>query len=151
MTTPQKGKEEYKGKYNRLFPSKISTTSFLTIYILHLFGEKKYFYGKELIDQVEKRFEGRWKPSHGIVYPMLRKLEDAGLLSGAWEEESDKKTRRLYNITEEGRKVFKEEVEKHYHVFIDSYNMMVQILHDLYGEFQCDYINPDKEDFHERD
>ena len=127
---------DYKGRYNRLFPSKISTTSFLTIYILFLFGQKTTFYGKELIDAIEQKFKGRWKPSHGIVYPMLRDLEEQGLLIGLWEKDgdSDKKTKRIYTITTKGREVFKQTVAEHREVFIDSYAMMVQILRDLYTD-----------------
>jgi len=127
---------DYKGKYNRLFPSKISTTSFLTIYILFLFGQKKTFYGKELIDAIEEKFQGRWKPSHGIVYPMLRDLEEQGLLIGLWEQEdgNDKKTKRIYTITQKGREVFKQTVVEHKDVFVDSYEMMIQILKDLYKD-----------------
>lgn len=127
----------YKGKYNRLFPSKISTTSFLTIYILFLFEQQETFYGKELIDAIEKKFQGRWKPSHGIVYPMLRGLEEQGLLIGLWEQDAganDKKTKRFYTITKKGREVFDEAVQQHRAVFVDSYEMMVQILKDLYTD-----------------
>lgn len=131
---------EYKGQYNRLFPAKISTTSFLTLYILYLFEFRNSFYGKELIDEIQNRFEGRWKPSHGIVYPMLRKLEDEGLLNGAWEDDSDKKTKRIYSITDKGREAFKKEIVTHEEVFIDSYNMMVQILQDLYKRKDCKMI-----------
>lgn len=131
---------EFKGQYNRLFPAKISTTSFLTLYMLFLFEKKDSFYGKELIDEINKRFEGRWKPSHGIVYPMLRKLEEGGLLIGAWEDNSDKKIKRLYTITPLGKATFKKELVTHEEVFVDSYNMMVQILSDLYDNKECHMI-----------
>lgn len=152
-TLKQEDSLDYKGKYNRLFPAKISTTSFLTIYILFLFEHRESFYGKELIDEIAKRFEGRWKPSHGIVYPMLRKLEEEGLLIGYWEDEdtNDKKTKRIYKITTLGKRVFREELKKHYEVFVDSYNMMVQILGDLYNkDIDNKYIAIEEEDDHGR-
>ena len=39
-------------KYNRIFPSKMSTSSFLELYILFLFQNKKEYYGKEIMDEI---------------------------------------------------------------------------------------------------
>lgn len=134
MATTKTEDKSFKGQYNRIFPSKVSTTSFLTLYVLFLFESKENFYGKELINEIEKRFEGNWKPSHGVVYPMLRKLEDLGLLEGYWDgDDESKKTKRVYKITEKGKVALKEETEKYFPVFVESFNMLVQILKDLYN------------------
>src|SRR5581483_614028 len=49
----------------------------------------------------------------GTVYPILRRLEDAGLLSGKWEPVADARDeqrppRRYYQITGAGRQALRE-------------------------------------------
>lgn len=131
MSTPT-----YKGSYNKLFPSKMSTNSFLTIYILHTLNEKSHpMYGKEIIDKIEARFNGVFKPSHGLMYPILRKLEEEKLVTAEWEgEDPSKRTKRYYKITTKGKLALEEESENFKSVVYDSYNLMDTIIKDLYGQ-----------------
>lgn len=55
-------------------------------------------HGYELIQRLEERTGGRWKPSPGSVYPTLQLLEETGSVRG--EQRDDK---RIYEITEAGR------------------------------------------------
>jgi len=89
-----------KNQRNRQFPSKISTTQFTKLYILHLLIEKDY-YGNELIDEIKRRVDYKWEPSPGMIYPLLRNLESNNYIVGWWEE-PDKKSIRHYRITDEG-------------------------------------------------
>ena len=57
--------------------------------------KKKPHTGKELIDFAEKQSEGKWKPSPGLIYPLLGRLLDEGLI-----EES---TGGKYKITKKGK------------------------------------------------
>ena len=43
----------------------------------------------------------------GTLYPLLRRLEDQGLLASEWREE-DKRNKRFYRLSAEGRNVLKE-------------------------------------------
>jgi PadR family transcriptional regulator len=43
----------------------------------------------------------------GTLYPLLRRLEDQGLLVSEWREE-DKRNKRFYRLSSEGRSVLKE-------------------------------------------
>ena len=54
MAEAHKEKPRYTGSYNRLFPLKVSTNTFLTIYILHLLKTKGRLYGKEIINEIEE-------------------------------------------------------------------------------------------------
>src|SRR3954454_15332324 len=54
--------------------------------------------GYQLIQEIERRTDGFWKPSPGSVYPALQQLEDEGLVR-ATEQDS----RRSYTLTDEGR------------------------------------------------
>jgi DNA-binding PadR family transcriptional regulator len=54
--------------------------------------------GYQLIQEIEQRSGGIWRPSPGSVYPALQQLEDEGLVRA---EEAD--GRRTYTLTGEGR------------------------------------------------
>ena len=47
--------------------------------ILTLLGEKP-MHGYEMIQELEDRTGGRWRPSAGSIYPTLQLLEDEGLV-----------------------------------------------------------------------
>ncbi|NHI03444.1 Transcriptional regulator, PadR family [Candidatus Nitrosotalea sp. TS] len=57
--------------------------------------KKKPSTGKEIIDAAIAQSEGKWKPSPGLIYPLLGRLLDEGLV----EETKDGK----YQITKKGR------------------------------------------------
>jgi DNA-binding PadR family transcriptional regulator len=54
--------------------------------------------GYQLIQEIERRTDGLWKPSPGSVYPALQQLEDEGLVRAAETE-----GRRAYELTDDGR------------------------------------------------
>ena len=54
--------------------------------------------GYGLMQEIEKRSEGEWRPSPGSVYPALSQLEDEGLVRA--EEEG---SGRRFALTDEGR------------------------------------------------
>jgi DNA-binding PadR family transcriptional regulator len=59
--------------------------------------------GYQIMQEVQERSGGIWSPSPGSVYPALQQLEDEGLIR---TQESD--GRKLFAITDEGRKVIQE-------------------------------------------
>ena len=65
--------------------------------ILALLTEEP-MHGYHIINELEARSGGRWRPSAGSVYPTLQQLEDEGLVRA---EERD--GRRVFTLTEEGR------------------------------------------------
>jgi DNA-binding PadR family transcriptional regulator len=58
----------------------------------------KPMHGYEVIQALETRSGGRWRPSAGSVYPTLQQLSDEGLLTSA-----DVDGRRVYTLTDQGR------------------------------------------------
>ena|ERR1700754_3067158 len=52
----------------------------------------------------------------GVIYPILRRLEDEGLIESRWEEitapDSSPRRRRFYKLTGEGRRVARTETAK---------------------------------------
>lgn len=72
--------------------------------LLWLIGEKPR-HGYELIKAVEQLVGGAYSPSPGSVYPILSLLEDMGQI----EAQSSEGAKKLFAITDEGRKVLKDE------------------------------------------
>src|ERR1700686_2182699 len=62
--------------------------------------------GYEIMQEVEERSDGVWRPSPGSVYPALQQLEDEGLIRS---EESE--GRKLFALTEEGKAIVQERGE----------------------------------------
>ena len=65
--------------------------------ILALLTERP-MHGYEMIQELEERSDGMWRPSAGSIYPTLQLLEDEGLIVG--EEHEGK---RRFTLTEAGR------------------------------------------------
>lgn len=120
----------YKNQRNRQFPSKISTTSFVKLYILHLLTEKSY-YGNEIIEEIKIRLNYKWEPSPGMVYPLLRELEENNYISGWWQE-PDKRSIRYYKITDEGFEHYKKIQLLYKPIFEDSLTIIKNTLKDIY-------------------
>jgi DNA-binding PadR family transcriptional regulator len=55
-------------------------------------------HGYQVMQELESRTGGRWKPSAGTIYPTLQQLEDEGMVR---IEEAD--GRKVYRLTDAGR------------------------------------------------
>ena len=66
---------------------------FSRFYILDMLKKKQYT-GKELIDVAAKQSDGKWKPSPGLIYPLLGRLLDEKLIQET--------TGGKYKITKKG-------------------------------------------------
>ncbi|NDB90970.1 MAG: PadR family transcriptional regulator [Thaumarchaeota archaeon] len=74
--------------------------------------------GKEIIDSAEQQSEGMWKPSPGLIYPLLGRLLDEGLI----EETKDGK----YQITKKG-KATSEDLEKMNQVVKNQLDVLMRV------------------------
>jgi len=54
--------------------------------------------GYQLMQTIEERSDGRWRPSPGSVYPTLSQLEDEGLIRGIERDGT-----KLFELTDQGR------------------------------------------------
>jgi DNA-binding PadR family transcriptional regulator len=63
--------------------------------------------GYQIMQELEERSGGRWRPSPGSVYPALQQLEDEGLVRA--EEAGNG---RLFQLTDQGRAYVKEHAEE---------------------------------------
>jgi DNA-binding PadR family transcriptional regulator len=65
--------------------------------ILAVLGDRP-MHGYQVIQELESRTRGRWRPSAGSIYPTLQLLEDEGLVTS-----SEVDGRRTYALTDAGR------------------------------------------------
>ncbi len=69
-------------------------------YVLHKLSSKPA-YGYEILRDIENKSGGAWRPGPSSIYPLLKKLESAGLIRASGEE-VDGTSHRVYSITEKG-------------------------------------------------
>lgn len=73
--------------------------------LLALLSERP-MHGYEMIQELETRTGGLWRPSPGSVYPTLQLLEDEGLV-----EHEEERGKRRYALTEQGRAALEERAD----------------------------------------
>jgi DNA-binding PadR family transcriptional regulator len=78
----------------------------LRFLVLKLLTEKPLS-GAEIVEEIERETDGRWRPSPGSIYPLLASLQDQGYTHESPNGEGGMKR---YVLTEEGRTYFEEQV-----------------------------------------
>jgi DNA-binding PadR family transcriptional regulator len=69
-------------------------------------------YGYALIQRVTELSGGRLEWTEGMLYPVLHRLEDEGLIQAEWKEGDSGRKRKYYHLTRAGRKAAKFEREQ---------------------------------------
>ena len=127
--------EEYKKKVSELKKvrkekdavGQVFTKGLLPLYVLHIlnFGPTT---GNYISHDIGERTNGKWVPSTGGIYPLLKSLEKDGLVVGNWDDPK-KKFRKIYSLTPEGKKEYlrkkallKPKIEEALEVFKIIYN-----------------------------
>ncbi len=64
--------------------------------------------GAEIVEEIERETDGRWKPSPGSIYPLLASLQDRGYTDESPGGESGMKQ---YVLTDAGKTFFEEQVK----------------------------------------
>jgi len=72
----------------------------LPLLVLHLLGAGPS-YGNQLMDRVAEVTGGLVAVNPNTMYPLLRRLEDDGLVAGEWEH-PERRSRRFYRLTAAG-------------------------------------------------
>ncbi len=62
--------------------------------------EEKPMHGYQIIQELDERSGGQWRPSPGSVYPTLQLLEDEGLVTA-----SEQEGKRVFELTDAGKDV----------------------------------------------
>ena len=95
--TKDRSEDEESIAHNRLHNA---PKGLLRYYILHKIAQKP-IHGYEIIQDIDSKTEGAWRPGAGSLYPILKKLVSEDLIK-ADPEPSNEATRRVYQITPKG-------------------------------------------------
>jgi len=66
-------------------------------------------YGYAILKRVRELSGGTLEWTDGMLYPVLHRLERAGLIASRWERAESGRRRKYYRITEEGREQLADE------------------------------------------
>jgi PadR family transcriptional regulator, regulatory protein PadR len=104
----------------------------LPLLVMHLITEAPS-YGNQLIERIAGMTEGVLSVNPNTMYPLLRRLEEQGLIEGRWEH-PERRTRRFYAITRTGRTEYRRLV-KEVRPFLDAVSSSIgDIVREVYGE-----------------
>jgi DNA-binding PadR family transcriptional regulator len=73
---------------------------FLELYTLRILSQTPSS-GYDIIKDIEEKTDGKWVPSKGMVYPLLDRMEETGLIR---VQEVGERSKKLYTVTEEGKR-----------------------------------------------
>jgi DNA-binding PadR family transcriptional regulator len=120
----RKGQDPFTGELRR--------RAVLPLLVLHLISESPS-YGNQLMERIGAMTEGVLSVNPNTMYPLLRQLEARGLIEGQWEH-PERRSRRYYSLTGEGRAEYARLVEE-VRPFLDSVKSSIDdIVREVYGK-----------------
>jgi PadR family transcriptional regulator PadR len=69
-------------------------------------------HGYEMIQRLEARSQGYFRFRAGLIYPTLHRMQREGLLESRWLGEPGTRRRKVYTITEKGRRQLQVELQQ---------------------------------------
>jgi PadR family transcriptional regulator PadR len=103
----------------------------LPLLVLHLIA-KGPSYGNQLMERIGEMTAGVLSVNPNTMYPLLRQLEERGLIQGEWEH-PERRTRRYYSLTADGRAEYERLVDE-VRPFLDSVRTSIdEIVREVYG------------------
>jgi PadR family transcriptional regulator, regulatory protein PadR len=103
----------------------------LPLLVLHLIAQGPS-YGNQLMERIGEMTAGVLSVNPNTMYPLLRQLEERGLIQGKWEH-PERRTRRYYSLTSGGQAEYERLVEE-VRPFLDSVKSSIEeIVREVYG------------------
>jgi DNA-binding PadR family transcriptional regulator len=87
---------------SRLDQMRKGTTSMMVLKVLS--DTEEPLHGYEIIRRLEASSRGRFRFREGLIYPRLHQMEQRGLLEARWVGAPNTRRRKVYSVTELGRK-----------------------------------------------
>src|SRR5918999_2418215 len=120
-----------RGRRGDPFAGELRRREVLPLLVLHLISETPS-YGNQLMERIAGMTAGVLSVNPNTTYPLLRELERRGLIEGSWEH-PERRTRRYYSLTDEGRAEYERLVEE-VRPFLDSVKVSIdEIVREVYG------------------
>jgi DNA-binding PadR family transcriptional regulator len=83
-------------------------------------------HGYQIALDIEQCAGPTFRFNHGTLYPILHKLEQEGLIKGAWSHGAPPRRRKSYELTAKGRRYAKEQREA-WRLFIQQFLSAVEV------------------------
>ena len=113
------------------FTGELRRREVLPLLVLHLIAQGPS-YGNQLMERIAGMTAGVLSVNPNTMYPLLRQLESRGLIAGEWEH-PERRTRRYYSLTDEGRAEYDRLVDE-VRPFLDSVKTSIdEIVREVYG------------------
>jgi PadR family transcriptional regulator, regulatory protein PadR len=90
-------------------------------------------YGNQLMERIASLTEGVLSVNPNTMYPLLRNLEERGLIEGSWEH-PDRRSRRYYAITDAGAEEYAKLLEETLPFLGALARSLDGIFGEIYGE-----------------
>lgn len=103
--------------------------SVLVIYILHSLKNKPKS-GYEILKEIEEKTKGRWTPSKGTLYPILKQLEKEDLIKIS---KIGKRSKSILEITDKGRNTLRQ-IQKDRKEFRKKFMLFKDLFIDILGK-----------------
>jgi DNA-binding PadR family transcriptional regulator len=112
------------------FSGELRRRRVLPLLVLHLIDQGPS-YGNQLMERIAGMTEGVLSVNPNTMYPLLRRLEEDGLIEGQWEH-PERRTRRFYSLTDPGRAEYARLLEE-VRPFLDSVARSIdEIVREVY-------------------
>lgn len=121
----EKGAGKAKRSGGDVFGSEMRRRDILPLLVLHLCAKEPTF-GNRMIAEIERITDGVLNVNPNTIYPLLRSLEERGLIKGEWEH-PDRRSRRFYAATESGRVELRDLIEE-VGPFLDSVTRSIKLI-----------------------
>jgi PadR family transcriptional regulator, regulatory protein PadR len=113
------------------FTGELRKREVLPLLVLH-FMHKGPSYGNQLMERISAVTAGVLSVNPNTMYPLLRQLEERGLIEGRWEH-PERRSRRYYSLTDEGEQEYSRLVND-VRPFLDSVLRSIEeIVNEVYG------------------
>ena len=113
------------------FSGELRRREVLPLLVLHLIAQGPS-YGNQLMERIAGMTEGVLSVNPNTMYPLLRRLEERGLIEGQWEH-PERRTRRFYSLTADGRAEHERLLED-VRPFLESVGRSIdEIVREVYG------------------
>ena len=124
------GQPAPRGRGSDPFSGELRRREVLPLLVLHLIAEGPT-YGNQLMERIAGMTEGVLSVNPNTMYPLLRRLEERGLIEGQWEH-PERRTRRFYSITGDGQAEYGRLLEE-VRPFLDSVARSIdEIVREVY-------------------
>ncbi|MFZ2258303.1 MAG: PadR family transcriptional regulator [Clostridiaceae bacterium] len=129
--------EEYKKKLNLLKKVKsekeavgqVFTKGILPLYVYYILAQAPSN-GNDIATKITQHTGGKWSPSTGGIYPLLKKMEKQGFITGLISDEG--RLQKIYTLTKSGEEEFSYKKDLLFEKIKDAVDVFRLVLTDIY-------------------